>query len=157
MWVLRISSQVLGLTQQVLLAAEPLPKTIPAVVYKNQQKALLRHYYCGLMGWHVFFCCFLNYLFIVPLPSLACPPHGTIVLAGLILSISVTGSNCSFLGVREAQIPIAPGLKSLDTQRATSSVVLSSLKDVSLIWSWFNISCLLEIMPLSFSFWRNWI
>lgn len=54
MWVLRISSQVLGLTQRVLLAAELLPKTKPAVIYKNQQKALLRHYYCDLKGWHVF-------------------------------------------------------------------------------------------------------
>lgn len=78
------------------------------------------------------FVCFLNHLFTVPLPSLACPSHGTFVPAALSLSVSVTGSICSSLGVREAQIPVTPGLKSLATQIATSSVVVSSPKDVPL-------------------------
>lgn len=81
---------------------------------------------------YLLFVCFLNHLFTVPLLSLVCLPHGTFVPAALSLSASVTGSVCSFLGVREAQIPVARGLKSLDTPRATSSVVLSSPKDVPL-------------------------
>lgn len=54
MWVLRIPTQVLGPTQQVLLATEPSPKAIPAVIFKNENEALLKHSYCDLKGWHAF-------------------------------------------------------------------------------------------------------
>lgn len=97
-----------------------------AVDFKNQVEALLNNHCCGLKERYVFFLNF--FFFIVPLTSLACPSHSTFVPAGLVLSVSIDGSIWRFLGVREAQILVAPGTQIL----ATYSVVLSTKKDASL-------------------------